>query len=69
MQHKPIQDTIQFTVTAETTVTNTTVKITATISSIVTPEIAEANLKEKVQGMLDRIHSKRQMAVLGYDSQ
>jgi len=58
----PVQDTISFALVAEETVINTTVKLTATISCIVTPDMTEAKLKEGIRAMMKMFISETQGA-------
>ena len=58
MHVPPVQDTITFTLVAEETVVNNTVKLNATIASIVTPNMTEAKLKEGIRDMMKKIVSE-----------
>ncbi len=49
---QPIQDTITFNLSAEKTVVNDTVKVTATIVSMVTPDQTETKLKNEIRDMM-----------------
>jgi|ERR1019366_430321 hypothetical protein len=49
-----IQDTIEFSLIAEQTVVNTTVKITATIAGIITPNVAEDALRENIRSIMKK---------------
>jgi hypothetical protein len=53
----PIQDTIDFVLSAEHTVVNTTVKMVATIASIITADMTEAKLKENIKEMMKKFVS------------
>lgn len=55
---QPIQDTIEFSLVAEETVVNNTVKLSATVSSIVTPDMTESKLKDGIREMMKKIVSE-----------
>lgn len=52
MEFQPIQDTIEFSLVAERTVTNDTVKLTASMSCTVMPGVTEDTLKTNIRGVL-----------------
>lgn len=53
----PVQDSIDFALMAEETVVNNTVKLTATISGIITPDMIEAKLKDGIREMMKKFIS------------
>lgn len=53
----PVQDTIEFTLSADDVVVNDTVKLSATIVSLVKSEITEASLTASIQQMMSRLIS------------
>ena len=49
---QPIQDIIAFTLKAEHTIVNTTIKITASISGMINPDLTEETLRENIRDMM-----------------
>jgi hypothetical protein len=50
----PVQDVITFNLSADTIVTNNTVKVTASISGIITTDSTDIKLKEKLTTMMNK---------------
>ena len=59
---QPVQDTIEFPLTAEYTIVNTTIKITAQISGMITPDVTEEALRDSIRDMLKRFVDTTQYA-------
>ena len=57
---QPVQDTIQFDLSAERTVVNDTVKLTAHIACIVTPDMTDGNLNAGIRDMMTKLVSETQ---------
>jgi hypothetical protein len=51
---KPIQDTIEFTLSAEETVVNDTVRITASIVGMIAQDTSEQSLRESIRTMMKK---------------
>jgi len=54
MSIQPVQDTIQFVLSAEETVTNDTVKVVASIVALVTHDMTEQKLKDSIRQLTQR---------------